>query len=305
MSLRENILKLASEHPELRKHLVPILRQAGSEFTLYQEYMKLRDAAGQRWRDSPEDSPEHEEAWKEYSRLTGFRMNRLQAEDTSEKTFLALENLYNKEATSASKLHSWASRIKDPNTAVSLAYTGWKLAHGKFSASDNPVFASNWKWAKAKIQTFGGLVEEACTARFWEILGVNPRVKPAPPVIQEEKKWAPPAVPSNLIPQDTMSWQIYDSPGAGRVAKALATATATILTMAGRNVTPANTDAKNEALVRKLRARMQKVLNTYAKWGAADGEPETVMLAALRKYVKSYLNEYKFPKTINALDYWS
>jgi len=305
MSLRKNVLKLALDYPELRKHLVPFLRRAGSEFTLYEEYLKLRDVAWQQWKQASEDSPEQDAAWKAYSKFDRARMNRFKAESTTEKTFAALENLFDKVGGVASeqKLHAWASRIKDPNTAVSLAYTGFKLKIGRFGRSNSEYFFSNWKWNASKIKAFGEMVEQACSARFWEIFGVQPRVKPVP-LVQEQPTWAPPAIPAGLIPQDAMSWQIYDQPGAGRVAKALASATATILAMAGRNITPANTDAKNVALVRKLRDRMQKVLRTYAEWGAADGEPETVMLRALRKYVSSYLNDYRHPKTLEALNYW-
>jgi len=287
--LRAEVLRVAATLPvgsPLRRTLLITLKQA-AEFTLYKDYL----------------------AWNEELYAKGdyshpgmnLRMNWMKAEHSSEKTFAVLENLYYKSTTTDAKLHAWASRIKDPNVAVSLAYTAWKLQNGRLNQFDSPYFFQNWKGGAARFQAFGALVEKACSARFWEIAGRDARVKPeAPPTAKDT--FTPPAVPTDLIPTTASDWELYSSsPGAGQAARALASATATIVGMVGRNVTPYNKDDKNAAAIQAVRSRMNKVFSTYADWGATDGEPESVFRSVLRKYVTLYLDKWTFPKTYDAL----
>jgi hypothetical protein len=283
--LREQTIRLAYANSALRPHLLAALKQ-GAAFTLYREYLAWKDELS---------------AKEDYSHPgMNLRMDWRKAEHSSEKTFEVLANLWYKDADSEAKLHAWASRIRDPNVAVSMAYTAHKLANADFTRFDNEYFYQNWKANATRFKVFGALAEKACEARFWEIAGRDSRVKPeAPPAAKST--FTPPPIPPNLIPTTADGWQLYDSPGAGRAARALATAMETILTMAGRNILPTNKDADNAKKVYELRARMNKVFSTYGEWGATDGEPESVFRSVLRRYVKTYLDDWTFSKTFDAL----
>ena len=284
-NLREQTIRLAYANPALRPHLLSFLKQ-GAAFTLYQDYLA--------WKETLSETGDysHPAMW--------MRMDWRKAEHASEKTFAVLENLWYKDTDTDAKLHAWASRIKDPNVAVSLAYTAYKLQKGDVNRFENGYFFQNWKSQFARFKVFGARVEKACADRFWEIAGRDTRVKPeAPPAATST--FTPPAIPSDLVPTTAFDWQLYDTPGAGKAARALATAMATILKMAGRNILPSNTDAKNAATVMALRDRMARVFSTYDEWGANDGEPESVFRDILRKYLRLYLDKWTFEKTFDAL----
>lgn len=294
---RLTLLRFASSLPvesETRRAIVATVGKFASDFTLYTDYLAWRNEVEAELRAKNDADPEDYHTHP----VQNMRMNRYKAESSSEKTFAVLENLYYKDVNSEAKLHAWASRITDPNTAVSLAYTGWKLSKGDLTRWDNSYFVENWKSYGARFKLFGEQVQKACEARFWEIAGRDSRAKPPAPA-STKPVFVPPPLPA--LKGTAAGWQLYDEPGAGRAAAALSAATLTILKMAGRNITPYNKDEKNAEAVRALLARMNKVFRTYSEWGATDGEPVGVFIGILRRYLAKYLDEWQFRKTFQAM----
>jgi hypothetical protein len=122
---------------------------------------------------------------------------------------------------------------------------------------------------------------------------------------KQKPKFDAPAIPPSLIPTNATGWQLYSTmSGANTAAKAIAKSMAFTLQMAGRNITPFNTDAANAKAVSALLSRMSKILQTHREVGASDSEPRYVMLKVLEKYLKMYLDRYDFPKTYGVLDNW-
>ena len=295
-SEQATLLRYASSLPEgheTRRAIVAAVSKVASDFTLYKDYLAWRNEVEVELRAKNDADPEDYHTHP----VQNMRMDRYKAESSSEKTFAVLENLYYKDVNSEAKLHAWASRITDPNTAVSLAYTGWKLSKGDLSRWDNSYFVGNWKGYGARFKLFGEQVQKACEARFWEIAGRDSRVKPP---ASTKPVFEPPSLPTLTSTAD--AWQLYDQPGAGRAAAALTAATLTILKMVGRNITPYNKDEKNAEAVIALLHRMNKVFRTYSEWGATDGEPVGVFIGILRRYLAKYLDEWQFRKTFQAME---
>lgn len=280
-NLHELTIRLAYANTNLRPHLLAALKQ-GAEFTLYDRYLAWAD----KFNRYPLSSPH-------------LRMNRLEAENYSPRTFQVLESLWLKDVDTEAKLHSWASRIKNPNVAMSLAYTAHKLVNASVTRYDNEYFFTNWKSRAAQFMAFGGLVEKACEARFWEIVGRDSRVKPAtPPAIR--RTFTPPPIPSDL-PKTVEDWQLYDIPGAGQAVLSLKTTLSSILTKAGQDILPTNTDIDNQKKVSVLISRMRDALEAHSAWGAMDGDSADVAQEVLERYLSQYLDKFDFPKTFNAL----
>ena len=106
------------------------------------------------------------------------------------------------------------------------------------------------------------------------------------------------------VPSTVDDWQLYDIPGAARAARALGKVMSTALGMAGRKITPQNTDAKNAKVIKKLMDRVDRSRNTYADFGAADTEGRVVMKDAFEAYLKQYLDRWDFPETYDTIDEW-
>jgi hypothetical protein len=139
--------------------------------------------------------------------------------------------------------------------------------------------------------------------RAIELAGGRPTRVVAPPSGAPAKPSFTAPAPK-WVPSTVDDWQLYDEPGASRAARALGRVMATALGMAGKHITPHNTDAKNAKWVSKLFDRITKSRNTYSEYGAADTEGRVVMKDAFEAYLKQYLDEWKFPETYRMIDYW-
>jgi hypothetical protein len=276
--LRTAVIKLAHAQPTLRKPLLVVLKEASSQFTLYDDWLS--------WRDDLRKSGDPDRlAWR-------LDMNMYKAVNTSEKTFAVLERLYYDEKTTRAQLYSWASRLKDPNALVSLAYTGWKLSKGQLTRSDSEYFFVNWKSLKDDFKAFGARVHDACAERFWELAGRKTREKPeAVPKV----RFQPPPVPK--VSRTADGWELFDVIGRDGVADKLNDRVMKLLETTGKLVTPDNSDDLNAKNLRLVVADMQKLTDEYASFGASDGQVMYRFMTDLYKYVKSYIPEDTFPKT--------
>jgi hypothetical protein len=291
--LRSKLIRLAYQRPELRGDLLPILRTASS-FTLWKEYEAYQDEIRKAWSEAVTVGEDLAPALEEdlaaaYYNLRTLRMDKSKALDTSDAEKM-LSSLFYRGVTSESQIAAWMSRVTTGNTAMSLAFTGYLLKTEQLEDYNTPSF-----------KVFGALVEKAATERFWELAGRSKRV----PVKKQKPKFDAPAIPPSLIPTNATGWQLYSTmPGANTAAKAIAKSMTVALQMAGRNVTPSNTDAANAKAVSAILSRMSKILQTHREVGASDSEPRYVMLKVLEKYLKMYLDTYDFPKTFGVIDNW-
>lgn len=282
--LRSAVIKLAQTQPTLRKPLLAVLKEASSQFTLYDDWLSWRE-------DLRRNGDPDRLAWR-------LDMNMHKAVNTSEKTFAVLERLYYDEKTTRAQLYSWASRLKDPNALVSLAYTGWKLSKGQFNVTDSSYFFTNWDRRKSDFKAFGAMVHDACAERFWERAGRKTRERPedVPRV-----RFQPPPVPT--ISRSADWWELYlnkaESEG---VASKLNDRTMKLLETTGKLITPDNSDDENAKYMREVVADMRKLTDEYASFGAADGEVMYRFMKDLKKYVRSYLPEDTFLKTHNVME---
>jgi len=303
-NLRSKLIRLAHSKPELRQHLLPLLTRVAGGESLLSEFLAEKDQA---WKDfvriegeSGRDSPETDAAYSRFSRFDGMRIQRSKSFPT-DKTWETIEALYYKDVDSDSKLHAWASRISDGNTAIRIAHAGSMLRTGNMRGWYSGYFLTNWKSSEANFRVFGERVEKAATERFWELAGRGDRVKPDVPP-SKKPVFVPPAIPPNLVPMTADGWELYSSvAGSGTAAKALGKSMAVTLGMVGRNVTPYNTDAKNAKNLQEITRRMGKILRTYQNWGALDTEPEGHVIDVLEGYLKLYLDRWNFQKTYDSL----
>lgn len=282
-----SLIRLAASFPKEDPDRAVILATVQEDkFNLYDRYLKFRQELL---------------SAEEYSHPgLNIRMDQYKAVSTTPKSFEVLENLWFNESRTPAKVHAWASRIRDPNVAVSLAYTAWKLRQGWLRRYENEYFFENWDDQMSQFKAFAQIVEAACEARFWEIAGKESRTKPVKDVIP---KFSPPPIPENLIPTTAGAWNLYEKRGSTEAALNLAKAMETILKSAGKNILPTNTDEKNAQYVNELRNQMDKIFDHYSEWGASDGEPESVFRSVLRTYLSLYLDKWTFPKTQRALSY--
>ncbi len=118
------------------------------------------------------------------------------------------------------------------------------------------------------------------------------------------KKAAPksiPAIPSRIIPQGVSGWQLYDTAGASTAARKMTTRMENNLKSVGRNVRPEYSDAKNAKALAGIVRKMYGVLERRTQWGATDTEPRNEMYSTFEKYLKTYLDQWDFPKTFAVL----
>lgn len=308
-SLRSRVIRLAHARPEFQGVLLPLLKEAtektaGQYDELFEEFLKERDRVYKRYEafdgQYGDDNPELDEAYLQYTKLDRLRVQRSKSYP-DDKTWLTLENLNSKNVISESKLHAWASRISDANTALRIVNAAKRLSAGALSRYDSPYFADGWNYREKDYRAFGALVEKAVTDRFWEMVGRSTRVKPvAPP--STKPTFTPPAIPPNLVPTTADGWELYSSvAGSGSAARALGKSMTVALKMVGRNVTPLNKDEKNAKSLQEITRRMGKILDTYGEWGARDTEPEGRVIDVLEGYLKLYLDRWDFRKTYDSL----
>ena len=69
----------------------------------------------------------------------------------------------------------------------------------------------------------------------------------------------------------------------------------------GRNVRPEYSDAKNAKALAGIVRKMYGVLERRTQWGATDTEPRNEMYSTFEKYLKTYLDQWDFPKTFAVL----
>lgn len=306
-SLRSQVIRLAHARPEFQGVLLPLLKstskKVASGFSLFKDFQDARKEAWEAYEQLESQTGDSEETNAAYSVVRQFDALGMSFSKAypEEKTFEALRNLFDKDIVTESKIHSWASRISDGNTAVRFSSAGWNIKVGRVSASRGSFFYQNWKYQEKEFIAFGALVEKATTERFWELAGRGTRVKPvAPP--SAKQTFTPPAIPSNMVPMTANGWDLYESvAGSGSAAKALGKSMTVALKMVGRNVTPLNTDAKNAKNLQDIIRRMGKILNTYGEWGARDSEPGNGVIDVFEQYVGLYLDRPRFRKTYDSL----
>jgi hypothetical protein len=201
------------------------------------------------------------------------------------------------------------NRIKDPMVALRMASAcGWLM---RMPSTLRDIYDRHGYCDYGRCVNYMPHVKEAMLAAqqvyWWKALQLSgardlkmPTLSVTPPPKPEKPKFNPPAVPSNLIPTTVDGWQLYDKPGAGRAARALAKSMAVVLRMAGKHITPLNADGKNAKAVSKLLNRMDKVRDTYSDFGASDSDPRGVVKDVLEGYLKLYLDEWEYRKTFNA-----
>ncbi len=273
-NLRNKIIRLAYAKPELRKHLIPLVKSRVAQRTWTHKQVVDHIGLGL-------GSDLSRQLWKRKARIRP-------------KDYGRIQDLWDKSDGDLSKMIGLALRqarlIKDSGKAARRG--GAAEQHHEDGVAD--VISQIFLTRALEIEGEGPIPTIAPIKMFVPERDVAKPKKPS---------WTPPSIPRGIVPQSVFDWQMYDIPGASTAAKSLAKIMQNALAALGRNVTPHNTDKANAKAVSKLLDKMDRARDARDDYGAGDSEPRAVVLDTFERYLKSYLDPYDFPNTFDEINY--